>query len=160
MLEVSLYLQVSYITDRAELLSTSFYLLSFLSFLYHLDTSTSCSGHLYLLLTILLGGVAMLCKEQGVTVLAVCMSYDIIMTCNVRLCWHLPPIRYGYLTIAILGIILDKKFNSKFTCELWALLGSLCLLWWCAHSNIMATHECIIMQRYHRITLQMGRALY
>ena len=94
-----MFSQVSYITGRAELLSAFFYLLSFLSFLHHLEARRTSSyfGHLHLLLTIFLGGVAMLCKEQGVTVLAVCMSYDIVMTCNVRLCWHRPPIRYEYL---------------------------------------------------------------
>lgn len=39
-------------------------------------------SYMWLSLAILFGGVAMLCKEQGVTVLGVCLVYDIIVVNN------------------------------------------------------------------------------
>ena len=84
------------VVGRAEILSAFFYLLSFLSYLTYLDViliqdHTGTKQHHYYMrliclpLTILLSVVAMLCKEQGITILAVCMLYDMFVCTGLHL---------------------------------------------------------------------------
>ncbi|XP_055928422.1 protein O-mannosyl-transferase TMTC4-like [Argiope bruennichi] len=81
---------VSAVVGRADLLCGIFFLLSFLSYT---QTSKNCSSFgnsstvsfLWLFWSIVLAGLAMLCKEQGITVIGVCYVYDIIIVCKLDL---------------------------------------------------------------------------
>lgn len=79
-------LQVSNIVGRTELLCALFFLLSFLFY----DRSfpqrrPSSHSWLRLSLSICLAMTSMLCKEQGVTVLGVCLVYDLLVVCQLDL---------------------------------------------------------------------------
>jgi hypothetical protein len=101
--------QVANIVGRTELLSGVFFLLSLLSYQCCLDhkhnnskKETSKYSHqeplnseqlqhiiplthfswLWLMCSILLAAVSMLCKEQGITVLGVCLAYDLFVACG------------------------------------------------------------------------------
>ena len=71
---------------RAELLSALFYLLSFLSYLVSCKT-TNGSISLWSILSVLLAVVSMLCKEQGITVLGLCLFYELLL--RGRTIWQL-----------------------------------------------------------------------
>ena len=106
-----LYTQVANVIGRTELLSGIFFLLSLLSYqcclihkhnnnnnnkkeanrYSHLEplnseqlqhTGPTHFSWLWLLCSILLAAVSMLCKEQGVTVLGVCLAYDLFVACG------------------------------------------------------------------------------
>lgn len=69
---------------RAELLSAFFFLLSFLSYL----VCVASERLIMLPVSILLAAVAMLCKEQGITVLGVCLSYELLVNTSLIQNWQ------------------------------------------------------------------------
>ena len=97
------------VVGRTELLSGIFFILSLLSYqcclghkhnnnnkketnrYSHLEplnseqlqhTGPTHFSWLWLLCSVLLAAVSMLCKEQGVTVLGVCLAYDLFVACD------------------------------------------------------------------------------
>ncbi|GBL75293.1 Transmembrane and TPR repeat-containing protein 4 [Araneus ventricosus] len=81
---------VSAVVGRADLLCGIFFLLSFLSYTqtsknYSPSVDSSTVSFLWLFGSIVLAGLAMLCKEQGITVIGVCYVYDIIIVCKLDL---------------------------------------------------------------------------
>ena len=102
---LSALLQVANIVGRTELLSGMFFLLSLLSYQCCLNhkhrKETNKHPHqepldleqlqhsaptrfswLWLACSILLAMMSMLCKEQGITVLGVCLAYDLFVACG------------------------------------------------------------------------------
>lgn len=95
------FVQVANVVGRAEILSALFYLLSFLSYLAYLDVTLiqdQFNTRLYYIKLIclpsalILSVVAMLCKEQGLTVLGVCLIYDIFVVAGVHLQMKIPSL--------------------------------------------------------------------
>lgn len=108
--DFDLHTQVANIVGRTELLSGIFFLLSLLSYqcclsLYHKPNSKKETNKhprqepsinseqlqhiaptnfswLWLMCSILLAAISMLCKEQGITVLGVCIAYDLFVACG------------------------------------------------------------------------------
>ncbi|XP_064394194.1 protein O-mannosyl-transferase Tmtc2-like isoform X2 [Halichondria panicea] len=77
---------VSNIVGRTELLCALFFLLSFLLYDRSLpQRRPSTHSWLRLCLSICLAVSSMLCKEQGVTVLGVCLVYDLFVVCQLDL---------------------------------------------------------------------------
>lgn len=73
---------VSGLVGRAELLSALFYLISLLAYLHHIHLRDICGKwQCWLSLTISLFAslLAMLAKEQGLTVLGVVLIYDVLL---------------------------------------------------------------------------------
>ncbi|XP_063967470.1 protein O-mannosyl-transferase TMTC4-like [Lytechinus pictus] len=79
---------VAGIVGRADLLCALFFFMSFLAY-SNVCKNDSClnSSHLYsvfcLVLSMILCALAMLCKEQGITVIGICSVYDIIINCDI-----------------------------------------------------------------------------
>ena len=84
------------VVGRGEILSALFYLLSFLTYLKYLSfTLTWCQiqqsnrfgrlSMLWLPISMTLATVALLCKEQGITVLGVCLLYDLFIVGRIQL---------------------------------------------------------------------------
>ncbi|XP_038050307.1 protein O-mannosyl-transferase TMTC4-like isoform X1 [Patiria miniata] len=73
---------VAGVVGRADLLSAAFF---FLSFFFYVSALQKDGGHflLSLLYSILCCTASMLCKEQGITVIGVCIVYDVILNCQV-----------------------------------------------------------------------------
>lgn len=65
---------------RAELTSAIFFFLAFLTYVdaVHSSSSVSAVAWVKVLSTVLLAACSMLCKEQGITVLALCACYDVL----------------------------------------------------------------------------------
>ena len=108
------------VVGRAEVLSAMFFILSFISYeksklhngckcrgtniLHELkeqyqcsifSTSSAVKGHLLLVLSLLFSIVSLLSKEQGVTVVAVCVAYDFLQNFQVNhSCFQLIMTRY------------------------------------------------------------------
>lgn len=81
---------VTGVVGRAETLSSIFFLAAFLS--YSKSTQTrSGIGWKYLILCALAVTAAMLCKEQGITVIAICVVYEIFIVQKLRLFDFLHP---------------------------------------------------------------------
>lgn len=72
---------VAGVVGRADLLGALFFLLSFLGYCKGLRESHKEGTHrtFWVLLSVLLGAVAMLCKEQGITVLGLNAVFDILV---------------------------------------------------------------------------------
>ncbi|XP_042110973.1 protein O-mannosyl-transferase TMTC4 isoform X2 [Ovis aries] len=72
---------VAGVVGRADLLGALFFLLSFLGYCKAFRETTKEGTHstFWVLLSILLGAVAMLCKEQGITVLGLNAIFDILV---------------------------------------------------------------------------------
>ncbi|XP_019519235.1 PREDICTED: transmembrane and TPR repeat-containing protein 4 isoform X2 [Hipposideros armiger] len=72
---------VAGVVGRADLLGALFFLLSFLGYCKAFRESNKEGAHstFWVLLSILLGAVAMLCKEQGITVLGLNAVFDILV---------------------------------------------------------------------------------
>ncbi|XP_068628548.1 protein O-mannosyl-transferase TMTC4-like [Battus philenor] len=66
---------VSGIVGRADILATITFLLSFIS--YDKSINSIKHSYLFLLSTVIFAGIAMLCKENGITALGYCVIYDI-----------------------------------------------------------------------------------
>ena len=104
---LSVLLQVANIVGRTELLSGIFFLLSLLSYQCCLNykhkkeankhphlhqepldleqlqhTAPTHFSWLWLICSILFAVVSMLCKEQGITVLGICLAYDLFVACG------------------------------------------------------------------------------
>lgn len=70
-------LQVASVVGRAELLSAIFYFLAFLTYVKISSDIMSVKDWLILTCTVFLATCSMLSKEPGITVLGVCITYDI-----------------------------------------------------------------------------------
>lgn len=82
---VSYLLQVANVVGRAEILCAIWYLMAILIFMRL--TKIKNAGPLFWLhsaMVVLFSIVALLCKEQGVTVLGVCAAYDICTKLSYR----------------------------------------------------------------------------
>ena len=74
---------ISSVVGRAEALSGLFILLSFLAYTSAFDNhDRTKASYLLIVLSIALSAVALLCKEQGITVLAVNAAYDFSVVCE------------------------------------------------------------------------------
>ncbi|XDV30346.1 hypothetical protein PO909_033281 [Leuciscus waleckii] len=76
---------VAGIVGRADLLCALFFQLSFLVYCRAFQGGDRKFSVLWIFGSILLCAVAMLCKEQGITVLGVNAAYDILMVCNLNI---------------------------------------------------------------------------
>ncbi|XP_067300108.1 protein O-mannosyl-transferase TMTC4 isoform X2 [Pseudorasbora parva] len=76
---------VAGIVGRADLLCALFFQLSFLVYCKAFQGGDRKFSVLWIFGSILLCAVAMLCKEQGITVLGVNAAYDILMVCNLNI---------------------------------------------------------------------------
>uniref|UniRef100_A0A8C2CUI4 dolichyl-phosphate-mannose--protein mannosyltransferase n=1 Tax=Cyprinus carpio TaxID=7962 RepID=A0A8C2CUI4_CYPCA len=76
---------VAGIVGRADLLCALFFQLSFLVYCKAFQGGDKKFSVLWIFGSILLCAVAMLCKEQGITVLGVNAAYDILMVCNLNI---------------------------------------------------------------------------
>uniref|UniRef100_A0A7N8X8Z6 dolichyl-phosphate-mannose--protein mannosyltransferase n=1 Tax=Mastacembelus armatus TaxID=205130 RepID=A0A7N8X8Z6_9TELE len=72
---------VAGIVGRADLLCALFFQLSFLT--YWTDGNDRFSVH-WVMVSLLLCAAAMLCKEQGITVLGINAAFDVLLICNVN----------------------------------------------------------------------------
>lgn len=72
-------LQVASVVGRAELVSCIFFLLSFLSYAHVVKMLPSTKQSLLLLLSICLAFLSMISKEQGITILGICIAYDVLL---------------------------------------------------------------------------------
>lgn len=83
---------VANVVGRADLLCAFFYLVSFLSYVKCFNFRTIISkaarpasySRKWLFITVLFCVLSLLSKEQGVTVLAICITYDILYICNIN----------------------------------------------------------------------------
>ncbi|XP_016333087.1 transmembrane and TPR repeat-containing protein 4-like [Sinocyclocheilus anshuiensis] len=76
---------VAGIVGRADLLCALFFQLSFLVYCKAFQGGDKKFSVLWIFSSILLCAVAMLCKEQGITVLGVNAAFDILMVCNLNI---------------------------------------------------------------------------
>lgn len=76
---LSFSLQVASVVGRAELVSCIFFLLSFLSYAHAIKMWPSTKQSLFLFLSICLAFLSILSKEQGITILGVCIAYDVLL---------------------------------------------------------------------------------
>uniref|UniRef100_A0A673KQF6 dolichyl-phosphate-mannose--protein mannosyltransferase n=1 Tax=Sinocyclocheilus rhinocerous TaxID=307959 RepID=A0A673KQF6_9TELE len=77
--------KVAGIVGRADLLCALFFQLSFLVYCKAFQGGDKKFSVLWIFSSILLCAVAMLCKEQGITVLGVNAAFDILMVCNLNI---------------------------------------------------------------------------
>uniref|UniRef100_T1J4V1 dolichyl-phosphate-mannose--protein mannosyltransferase n=1 Tax=Strigamia maritima TaxID=126957 RepID=T1J4V1_STRMM len=86
---------VAGVVGRADLLCALFFFLAFLVYARACQTSGCCRPSTFslpfVLVSLLLCGASMLCKEQGVTVIGLCSAYDIIIICRVDFIELLKP---------------------------------------------------------------------
>ncbi|XP_064167934.1 protein O-mannosyl-transferase TMTC4 isoform X2 [Anguilla rostrata] len=78
---------VAGIVGRADLLCALFFQLSFLTYCRAFQQGNSKDDRFstaWIVISLVLCAVAMLCKEQGITVLGVNAAFDILMVCNVN----------------------------------------------------------------------------
>ncbi|XP_066562869.1 protein O-mannosyl-transferase TMTC4 isoform X2 [Amia ocellicauda] len=77
---------VAGIVGRADLLCALFFQLSFLSYCkaFHGDSKDDKFSVSWTIISLLLCAVAMLCKEQGITVLGVNAAFDVLVICSVN----------------------------------------------------------------------------
>ncbi|RDD41284.1 Transmembrane and TPR repeat-containing protein 4 [Trichoplax sp. H2] len=79
---------VASIVGRAELLAAIFYFLAFSSYQRSLQTEFDEDGRpqrvqwSYQILTLIFAAIAMLCKEQGITIMGFCLVYDLLINCR------------------------------------------------------------------------------
>ncbi|XP_014360540.2 protein O-mannosyl-transferase TMTC4 [Papilio machaon] len=71
---------VAGIVGRADILATMTFLISFL--LYDQSMKYNKCTYIYLFTSVILAGVAMLFKENGITVLGFCIVYNIVINCG------------------------------------------------------------------------------
>lgn len=82
---------VSAVVGRADLLCALFFFLSFLAYIKgcskttELNCVSSYSSLAWIAICLVLAGISMLCKEQGITVIGICSAYDIIINCKIDL---------------------------------------------------------------------------
>lgn len=131
--------QVANIVGRAELLSAVLFLLSLLSYHRCLNQTQQVSNSnlskfrggplssdvgapdnnnyslLWLLCTVFLGVVSMLCKEQGVTVLGVCIAYDLFVVSGKDM-WEFFAILKQAVTLLMNRKDAPKKRSVHVTC--------------------------------------------
>ena len=69
---------VSSINNRTEMLSGTFVLLSFLAYV----SGAERGGYVRVVVSVVLAVLAMLCKEQGITVVAISAAYDVAVVCD------------------------------------------------------------------------------
>lgn len=132
---LSLCPQVANIVGRTELLSAVFFLLSLISYHHCLnfnfnqgqgaDTKHSSNNYNYnrrqsevtpptrysalcLVCSVFLAAVSMLCKEQGITVLAVCVAYDLFVASGKNLSQFSAALKE-----AVVVVLVTKENASK-----------------------------------------------
>ncbi|XP_026727390.1 transmembrane and TPR repeat-containing protein 4-like [Trichoplusia ni] len=112
---------VSGVVGRADLLAAITF---FLAFLFYKKSMTSHTyKYIYLFFTVLLSGISMLCKENGITVLGFCLAYEVIFKFRI---WKRDPkvtktflniklhlsmdsvIRISIITVAIIGLLYGR----------------------------------------------------
>ncbi|KPI93370.1 Transmembrane and TPR repeat-containing protein 4 [Papilio xuthus] len=71
---------VAGVVGRADILATMTFLISFL--LYDQSMNNKKRTYIYLFTSVLLAGISMLFKENGITVLGFCIVYDIVLNCG------------------------------------------------------------------------------
>uniref|UniRef100_A0A8C4SMD5 dolichyl-phosphate-mannose--protein mannosyltransferase n=1 Tax=Erpetoichthys calabaricus TaxID=27687 RepID=A0A8C4SMD5_ERPCA len=76
---------VAGIVGRADLLSALFFQLSFLSYCRSFQGSDDKFSLSWIFSSLILCSAAMLCKEQGITVLGINATFDILMICKVNI---------------------------------------------------------------------------
>ena len=102
-------MQVTGVVGRAELISAIFFILSFTSneksklkngckcrgtnfppkvqqVMFKIVHYSAVKGHLWLVLSLFLSVVSLMSKEQGITVVAVCVAYDFLQKFQVKCC--------------------------------------------------------------------------
>lgn len=119
---------VTGLVGRAEILSALFFMISFILYTKSINTQWKYYGDFartekvgMFLFSMVCGVIAMLCKEQGIMVLAVCMLYDVFVIC-----------RRGILK-CLMKRELSTEFILLFKRLLFTSLTILCLLifrWW------------------------------
>ncbi len=93
---------VSGIVGRADVLSAIFFLLALLAFKGHEKaTKDHQKSEKCLTLTVLSAACAMFCKEQGVTVLGVCLSLEALKAIKVKR----PRWPLGFLLVSTVGLL-------------------------------------------------------
>lgn len=96
---------VAGVVGRADLLGALFFFLSFLSYCRAFRESNKEETHptFWVLLSILLGAVAMLCKEQGITVLGLNAIFDILVIGKLNILETLQKVLQKDWSLEILG---------------------------------------------------------
>ena len=95
---------VSGLVGRAELISALLYLLAILA--WRNSLSPRGKGTVWLLVSCLLAGLAMLSKEQGVTVLGVCVAWEMLLAAVGRVKWSLKWHMCRLALYSVLGVSL------------------------------------------------------
>ncbi|KAL9982715.1 hypothetical protein ACROYT_G004793 [Oculina patagonica] len=119
---------VTGVVGRADVLACMLFLLSFMTFVRSTGKK-GCSCILYIVLCVILGSMAMLVKEHGITVFGVCVVYDCLVI-NKQLIWRLFRERklhdaelFKLLLIRIL--VLTISVLSLMAFRVWMLGGNL-----------------------------------
>ncbi|KAF4087339.1 hypothetical protein AMELA_G00094670 [Ameiurus melas] len=126
---------VAGIVGRADLLCALFFQLSFLSYCraFQAGDKTEKFSVAWIMVSLLLCAVAMLCKEQGITVLGVNASFDILVICNV----NIYDLTRGLLVAKKAADVIEKVRNGLLVRLALLLLGGSLLLF--ARWRIMGT---------------------
>ncbi|XP_037542613.1 protein O-mannosyl-transferase TMTC4 [Nematolebias whitei] len=75
---------VAGIVGRADLLCTLFFQFSFLTYCRAFNKGSDSFSLKWVVISLALCAVAMLCKEQGITVLGINAAFDVLLICNVN----------------------------------------------------------------------------
>ncbi|KAL4232631.1 Protein O-mannosyl-transferase tmtc2 [Mactra antiquata] len=73
---------VTGIVGRADVLAALFYLLSFIAYSRSMNVNQDQTYHVPFVISMIMAGIAMLCKETGVTAIGLCVVYDVIILVN------------------------------------------------------------------------------
>ena len=76
--------QVANIVGRSEMLAAIFFLLALIAYQKATRTGSLIRSLAWTCLTLVLTSVSLLCKEQGVTVLGLCLVWDLFLTVNMK----------------------------------------------------------------------------
>ncbi|XP_069493105.1 protein O-mannosyl-transferase TMTC4 [Ambystoma mexicanum] len=107
---------VAGIVGRADLLCAIFFMLSFLSYSKAFPENQKEAGAFstsWVLLSVLLSAIAMLCKEQGITVLGVNAVFDIFMICKLSVFELLNNVFHRVKTAETIGLNGKKGFLCR-----------------------------------------------
>ncbi|XP_067143429.1 protein O-mannosyl-transferase TMTC4 isoform X1 [Centruroides vittatus] len=99
---------VSAVVGRADLLCALFFFLSFLAYVKGCKKAIEvniASSLTWIGICLILAGISMLCKEQGITVIGICSAYDIIINCKIDL---------SLISLLNLSTYKNQKWLSQF----------------------------------------------
>ncbi|XP_023230734.1 transmembrane and TPR repeat-containing protein 4-like [Centruroides sculpturatus] len=99
---------VSAVVGRADLLCALFFFLSFLAYVKGCKKAIEvniASSFTWIGICLILAGISMLCKEQGITVIGICSAYDIIINCKIDL---------SLISLLNLSTYKNQKWLSQF----------------------------------------------